>query len=116
MYFFRFKKIRQFLNLLPMCRRWLVSGGMDGLAAAWDLDAMACSRTFTLLDQPVDCLSVSADARHVAYGGGQEMVPIEAMEPGAVLAGGAWACACTPVCFQGWCVAGIAHEWHSKCR
>ena len=71
---------------MPVCGRWLVSGGMDGLAAAWDLDAMACTRTFALLDQPVECVSVSADARHVAYGGQQEMVPIEALEPGAARA------------------------------
>ena len=76
------------LSSAPLCGRWLVSGGMDGVAAAWDLDAMACTRTFAALDQPVASLSISADARHVAYGGGQELVPIEAMTPGAPRAGG----------------------------
>lgn len=64
-------------------RRWLVTGGADGVAAAWDLDAMACPRTFTALDQPVLALSISAGAQHVAYGGQQEMVPIDTLEPGA---------------------------------
>jgi len=64
-------------------RRWLLSGGADGLAAAWDLDAMACPRTLTALDQAVTALSVSADGGHVAYGGAQEFVPIDALEPGA---------------------------------
>ncbi len=64
-------------------RRWLLSGGADGLAAAWDLDAMACPRTLTALDQAVTALSVSADGAHVAYGGAQEFVPIDALEPGA---------------------------------
>ncbi|KAK9819562.1 hypothetical protein WJX81_004712 [Elliptochloris bilobata] len=68
---------------LDQSGRWLVSGGMDGVVAAWDLDAAACLRTFTALDQPVVAVSVSGDARHVAYGGQQEMVPIDAFEPGA---------------------------------
>lgn len=60
-----------------------MTGGSDGVAAAWDLDAMACPRTFTALDQPVLALSISAGAQYVAYGGQQEMVPIETLEPGA---------------------------------
>ncbi len=44
---------------------------------------MACPRTLTALDQAVTALSVSADGAHVAYGGAQEFVPIDALEPGA---------------------------------
>ena len=62
-----------------------MTGGSDGVAAAWDLDAMACPRTFTALDQPVLALGISAGAQYVAYGGQQEMVPIDTLEPGATL-------------------------------
>ncbi len=79
-------------------RRYMASGGNDGLVSLWDLDDMMCLRTFARPDQTVRALSFSHEAKWLAYGSEDNggMVDIVNVQTGARAGAGAGRAASVP--------------------
>ena len=62
--------------------RYFATGSADAIVSLWDLDTMACLRTFDKLVWPVRTISISHDGQYLASGAEDALIDISHVETG----------------------------------
>ena len=62
--------------------RYFAVGGSDALVSLWDVESMACTRTYMKLDKPIKSVGFSHDGRYLAYASDDALIDVADVRTG----------------------------------